>query len=303
MDSRDVSADLRRAQRAIELARQAEELARLAAERAERAERAVRRYARRRPEVLSPNFDRIAEAHRRAERCQRTAARVYRSFARRLTGYLTLAQSEALPPDFMAAVAGAARWQSAVLTLTDHSGTERLVAASDATARRAHEVEMTVAEGPSLEAMHTAVPVVGCVPLERRWPRYGPIARDLGVQVVAATPLPLGSNGLGGSLTLVDTSPPGPPHQNPQLSELAEALTVIVLHAVERFAADEDASAMEPFVLEDFQPQLHQAAGVLRERRGWSIDDAISLVRAHAFAENRSVAEVAEAVLRGELSL
>lgn len=187
MDSRDVSADLRRAQRAIELARQAEELARLAAE---RAERAVRRYAPQRPEVLSPNFDRIAEAHRRAERCQRTAARVYRSFARRLTGYLTLDQSEALPPDFMAAVAGAARWQGAVLTLTDHSGTERLVAASDATARRAHEVEMTVAEGPSLEAMHTAVPVVGGVLLERRWPRYGPIARDLGVQVVAATPSP-----------------------------------------------------------------------------------------------------------------
>jgi hypothetical protein len=301
MGSPDYAEDLRRARHAIELAKRSEKLARLAAERADRADR--QHALGRRPAGPSPGYERIAEAHRRAEECQRRTAEIYRSHARHLVRHLNLGHPEGLPPSFMAAVADAASWHGAVLALTDPSGTERLVAASDSTARRAHELEMTVAEGPSLEAMTTAVPVIGGALLERRWPRYGPLARDLGVQVVAATPLPFGADGVGGSLTVFDTDPPGPAHESSRLSEVAEALTMIVLHAVERFATDADASAMEPFAREDFQPALHQAAGVLRERRGWSINDAISLVRAHAFAENRSVAEVADEVLRGELDL
>ena len=162
---------------------------------------------------------------------------------------------------------------------------------------------MTVAEGPSFEAMHEAVPIVRGDLLESRWPRYGPIARDLGVQVVAAAPLSFGSNHVGGSLTVLDTNPSGKFQEVPALATLAEALTAIVLGAMERFEGLDAASAMEPFEQEDFQPELHQAAGVLCERRGWSIDDAIALVRARAFTDNRPVADVARDVLRGELTL
>ena len=53
------------------------------------------------------------------------------------------------------------------------------------------------------------------------------------------------------------------------------------------------------FENEDFQPTLHQAAGVLYERHGWAIDDAIALIRAHAYAEDQSVTAAAEEIITG----
>ena len=64
-----------------------------------------------------------------------------------------------------------------------------------------------------------------------------------------------------------------------------------------------DLPSLELFGDEDFQPALHQAAGVLHERCGWTIDNAIALIRAHAYAEERRVGEVAEEVVRGGLLL
>ena len=273
-------------------------MARRAAERAANAEgRAAMLGA---DSAHAGRFAEIAAMHRRAEKTQRTAARLHRAHARRLALWAARDYPDSVPPAFMQAVAGATRWQAAVLTLSDRSGSERLVAASDATARRAHELEMMVAQGPSLEAMHDQVPMVCGELLERRWPRFGPLARSLGVETVAAAPLSLGSNNGGGSLTVLDTRPTGKNPDVSALGELAEALTVIVLRAAGGIGAL-DVPDMEPFEQEDFQPAMHQAAGVLCEHGGWRIPDAIALIRAHAFAENRSVADVAHEVLRGEL--
>ena len=62
---------------------------------------------------------------------------------------------------------------------------------------------------------------------------------------------------------------------------------------------DTDAPLMAMFENQDFQPTLHQAAGVLFERHGWAIDDAIALIRAHAYAEDQTVTTVAEQILDG----
>jgi hypothetical protein len=65
--------------------------------------------------------------------------------------------------------------------------------------------------------------------------------------------------------------------------------------------ADTGPPSLEMFEDEDFQPTLHQAAGVLYAVQGWALDDAIALIRAHAYAEDRPVAEVADDVLAGRL--
>lgn len=64
-------------------------------------------------------------------------------------------------------------------------------------------------------------------------------------------------------------------------------------------AGETDVPGVDQFADADFQPALHQAAGMLCERTGLPIEDAIDLIRAHAYAEDRPVSEVAAEVIRG----
>ena len=204
-----------------------------------------------------------------------------------------------LRPVLMTAVANTAGWHGAVLSLSDRRGGEKLVAASDATARRAHELEVALAEGPSRDVALGQKPMARGVELERRWPRFGPAVGELGVRAVAAVPVDLGLNDLGGALTVIGSTVPTTTANAWGLSEVAEALATTVLQAPDVVRADDaGVPGLEVFGDEDFQPGLHQAAGILHARYGWDIDDALALIRAHAFAEAQAVADVAAEVRR-----
>jgi hypothetical protein len=247
---------------------------------------------------------RMAAVQRRNEKCQRAAARMHAAFARNLEMWLARAAGSGDEvPRLMSAVASTSGWQAGVLTLYRHDGAECFVAASDATARRAHELEVALAEGPSWEAAHdgTATTEQG-VQMERRWPQFGAAVGNLGVHAVSAAPLDLADHRLWGALTVVGNVAPPASLTRFRLAEVAEALTRTVLRVPAFTPTDgDDLASLEVFAEEDFQPTLHQAAGVLHERCGWPIDDAIALIRAHAYAEERSVSEVAEEVVRGAL--
>jgi hypothetical protein len=51
------------------------------------------------------------------------------------------------------------------------------------------------------------------------------------------------------------------------------------------------------------QPEVHQASGMLRVQLGIPIADALALLRARAYVDDRPVAEVAHEVLTGALQL
>lgn len=76
---------------------------------------------------------------------------------------------------------------------------------------------------------------------------------------------------------------------------------LLALHLVP--SPREDLPSLELFAEEDFQPALHQAAGLLHARDGWEIDDALALIRAHSYAADRPVAEVAEGIIHGRVPL
>ncbi len=50
-----------------------------------------------------------------------------------------------------------------------------------------------------------------------------------------------------------------------------------------------------------YQMQVHQASGMVKVQAGVPIDEAFLLLRAHAFATGRSVADVAKDVLERRL--
>jgi hypothetical protein len=157
-------------------------------------------------------------------------------------------------------------------------------------------------EGPTLDAAQGSTVVAVGADLERRWPRFGEMAGELGVRAVAAVPLDLGPDHAAGSLSAVGPPMPAHPDDLRGLRKIAQALDEGILRSTD-LVRDNDLQlpSLEMFEHEDFQPALHQAAGVLYERQGWDVEGAIALIRAHAYAENRSVAEVAEDILSGRL--
>lgn len=255
--------------------------------------------------VVEARHKRMAALHRRSEKCQRAAERMHEAFARNMETWLArqVGGSEERPR-LMAAVASTSGWPGAVLTLYNSDGVEWLVAASDATARHTHELEVALAEGPSWDAAHGHTTSEQGARLERRWPQYGPAVSRLGVHAVAAAPLDLEVSHLRGALTVVGDIAPQPVADGFPLVNVADALARTVLRVPDIVRPDRGGlPRLEMFSDEDFQPTLHQAAGVLHERCGWTIDNAITLIRARAYAEDRTVEEVAGEVVSGGLLL
>lgn len=289
------------ARRSLALSRRAAELSReaanISAEIAANHERLARLCG---PD--SKASSRLAAAYRHSENCQRAAAKLYENYMRHLARWLTRQDPQReLRPVFMSTVASVAGWQGAVLTLLTLNGDEGLVAASGPAVRTAHELEVSMAEGPSREAMRDHTLAVACGPqMEERWPQYGPAVRELGVGSVASTPVHLGFGCGEASLTMIDPCPSTSVHKVRHLGHVADALAAVLQVADGSPVASGDPLGLRVFEQEDFQPSLHAAAGVLHQRCGYDIADAVALIRAHAFVENRSVAAVADGVLRGD---
>lgn len=169
-----------------------------------------------------------------------------------------------------------------------------------AAARRAHALEVVLAEGPSLDALDGRTLAVDVAELSRRWPRYGSAAGRLGVQAAAGVPLELSSRNLAGALTVL--GPSVPDEGRSLVGDVAVALTETVLTAPDSLQLhDAGLPSLLVFGDEESQACLHQAAGVLRDRWGWSRDDAVAVMRAHAYAEERSIDDAADDVIRGNI--
>jgi len=244
---------------------------------------------------------RVACRQRESERCQRTTARLQRDFAWLMAAWAARHDPESVSrPVLMNAVARTVRWRDALLLVRDWRGSEKLVAVSNESAGRAHELEAVLGEGPSWEATqgHRCLRAVGDE-LQARWPLYGEAVYRLGVQAVAAVPVHLGVSLTGG---LVLTGQKRGEYGSARLLDIAAALRQCLLSAPDLMCGGEaDAPEPDQFADTDLQPALHQAAGMIWERTGVPIEDAIDLIRAHAYAEDRPVAAVAAEVLRGNV--
>lgn len=293
------------ARRAADQARRAGELAGRAADQAQRAAELRERMSPDAPAALVQLRAQTAAFNRQNEICQRNAARLLSTFARRLEYWIARRDASRFErrPLLMSEAAQAAGWGGAVLTLRDGAGADMFVAASDVKARRVHELEVALAEGPSMEASEGRMSIAYRAELETRWPRFGKAASDLGVQAVAAVPLDTVPDHTAAS-SLSAIGPPMPAGRGDLggLLAVAGALDMGVLRSSKPVGGtDTEVPILEMFESDDFQPALHQAAGVLSGRHGWDVSGAVALIRAHAFAENRSVSSVAEDIVAGRL--
>jgi hypothetical protein len=246
---------------------------------------------------------RRAATHRRAEACHRAAARLHERHAARLQAQLYKAEATMLRPGFAAATAAAVLGvPSATIILLDGQRAISVLAASDATARAAHNLETMLGEGPvhALTGRSTPIRVAGPA-LCDRWPRYGPAVTELGVQAVLAVPLP--PAGSLGALCAYTPQPAITDNAAAAAGRIAAALAraLATVPPYQRYSKGD--SALLRFGLTDDHAVVHQAAGMVSAHCHCGIDDALALLRARAFADSQPVEQVALAVVHYGLRL
>jgi hypothetical protein len=185
------------------------------------------------------------------------------------------------------------------LTLMTRNGLGA-VWASDSACLAAEDLQFTLGEGPALDAFRSAAPALepSLADAAARWPFFAPAALGLGVRAAFSFPLQMGVICLG-ALNLFHDSPGFPSNE-----ELADAL--VLSDVVTEDLIDLQALGELHWGPSDHLGQrarVHQATGMVSVQIESDMSTALACIRAHAFANEISIFDVADQVLARTLRL
>jgi hypothetical protein len=184
----------------------------------------------------------------------------------------------------------------AAITVENNTSSRITLATTDDIATRLEDLQDVLGEGPCRDAYRLATPVQAVLTTEReRWPEFTRAALQA-VGSVSMYSFPLRPGGIVfGAMTVYRTDD----------RELRESI------ATGQFVADTIGAALlrdppSPDGLDtdgvwSSRAEVHQATGMVIAQLQISADDALALLRAHAYASNRSLAEVARQVVNREI--
>jgi len=189
------------------------------------------------------------------------------------------------------------------ISLVSDTGHRGVICATDDVSRRIEDLQITLGEGPCIDAVRAGGPVLVANLHDRddvatwRWPTFMAAAADAGVRAVFAFPLRVGAIGLG-ALDMYRNRP-GPLDD----SELAAALLGAEAAAVALLGLETspDGALADGADTGSYQAQVHQATGMVMMQLGVTIEQAFLLLRARAFSTNRSLNDVAAEVVERRL--
>lgn len=187
------------------------------------------------------------------------------------------------------------------IMLVDRDGTLRYIASSTERMRLIEVFELQHDEGPCVDAFRSGVAVHSDITDETdsRWPRFSPHARHVGFRSASALPMRLRSDVIGALNLLSTTSAPLSPEDQQVAQALADIATIGILQ--------ERALSSGHIVLSQLQGALEsrvvieQAKGIIAERNHVGVDDAFTLLRAHARRHNRLLRQAALDIISGAL--
>jgi GAF domain-containing protein len=201
-----------------------------------------------------------------------------------------------------ACVAVLAGVDAAVLTVRASSRAQQLLGASDEWSAELAQTQYMLGEGPGVDAVTTGEPVlVADVNAVRGlWPGFAQAAAEVGVGAVFAFPLQVGGIRFGSLELLCHHRGPLGDREVTDAVLLAELATSALLDdAGQAEAEGRDWLSRSVASYQD----VHVATGMLAGTLLISIDDAFARLRAHAFAQNRPLLEVARDVVRRRINL
>jgi hypothetical protein len=179
------------------------------------------------------------------------------------------------------------------VSVVSSQGVPVLVHATDSVASDLGDLQFTLGEGPSVEAVRSGtsvlVPDLGdAATAGHRWPGLLPEVHGLGVAALFAFPLSVAGVPLG-TLDLYRRTP-----GVLDAAELAAGLSTgaAVGHALIRAEQHGDRSLSYPMT-------VHRAAGMVMVQLGTGISEALLMLRATAFLEGATITALATEVLDG----
>lgn len=176
------------------------------------------------------------------------------------------------------------------------------VCTTDTVSALIEQLQYDLGEGPCVDAYHQDRPVAEpdlASPESPRWLAFTGPAVDAGARAVFGFPLQVGAVRLG-ALNLYNDRP-GPltddQHTDALIVADVAAQAILLLQA----DAPPDAVAAELETSANFQYVVHQATGMVAVQLAVTVSQALILLRAHSFGNNRSLTDVAHDVVERRL--
>jgi hypothetical protein len=191
-----------------------------------------------------------------------------------------------------------------MMTTAGHRGT---VCATDEIARRIEDLQFTLGEGPCYDAFSVGGPVL--VPdvnaptsiAASPWPVFTEAVATAGVGALFAFPLMIGAIPLG-ALDFYRRRPGDLSSDQLRAAwDIADAAAGSLLDLRSGAGVDLPEEAAPRGA--SYRLEVHQATGMISVQLGTPLDEALMLLRAHAFAEGIGIDEVARDVVAGRLHL
>jgi hypothetical protein len=192
----------------------------------------------------------------------------------------------------------------AAVALFGGSVPETSICASDAMAARLDEIQFDLGEGPRWESVRSRLPVHEPYvqrSAHARWPIFGNVVQQTGVAALFVYPLSVAALDVG--VVELYRLTPGP------LSAADDAIALTLASETAWTLLDrllnirEAARASEP---RDSAPlsrrEIHQATGMVLVQLDADATEALLVMRAHAFAHDRSLREVASDIVERRLT-
>jgi hypothetical protein len=186
---------------------------------------------------------------------------------------------------------------SAAITIENTSVTRMTVATTDDLAARVEDLQEVLGEGPGWDAFRTGVPVITVMgdQSDQRWPLFSDAVRDIAAsETLYAMPMRPSDTVLG-VLTLLCWN----------RGSLSEEL------GTAQFLADAVGAALlrDPLTHADFgeggpwskRAEIHQATGMVCAQLKIDAEDALALLKAHAYAHELDLSGVARLVTERKL--
>jgi GAF domain-containing protein len=178
----------------------------------------------------------------------------------------------------------------------------QVMASSTERIRVTELLEVQFEEGPCFECSRIGLPVLNqtLASADGRWPRFAPMARESGFQMVHALPLRLRDEVIG-AMNVFDTS-----FRELTLTEsnllraFADAATIGILQ--ERTVKQKSDLSIQLQGALNSRIAVEQAKGIVAERLKVDMDTAFGMIRKHARSHNTLLSTVAGDLVRGSLS-
>ncbi|WP_371670202.1 GAF and ANTAR domain-containing protein [Streptomyces sp. NBC_00289] len=175
------------------------------------------------------------------------------------------------------------------------------LSASDDQAAHLSEVQATLGDGPCVYAASIGAPVLASDLTigrdARRWPVFAQQATAVGVQAVYS--IPLGNDAVCvGTLDLYRATTGTLTNPELRTALLVSSVMTMALMALPQ-EADNEAEGEAAWLsgLATDHDEVYQAVGMIMVQSGIGADEALALLRAHAFAHNRTALELAHDVV------